>query len=258
MDPMPGAALAAPIRVRALSSTDEVDSLSGSDLSDLFNPFLGHFMREVLGGGGEVLVTGDGPNVTGILTFNAAERVASIFARERAVAEVLFSQREHLTVFSDFALSPGAETYQVYSTELPEWDGSHRFSHPVRAAVEADRVAILRFMQEMYGRVEESWLQSLPRPGEPCFLVEVEGQLAGVGWASVVNRNGRLHSLSVHPRYRRMHVGTDLWYARMLWTQQAGADRVLCEIADHNLASRAIATTGGMRPIGQIFHSRRP
>ena len=244
--------------VRTLIAVEEVDSLSVPDLSDYFNPFLQHFMKEALRAGGEAVVSLDGGEVNGIFTFDVVEKVGSIFARDRWVAEGLFRRRDRLAIFSDFSFAPGAEAYQIFSVELSGPDVPHRFVHRVRVADESDRTPILRLIREMYGPTEESWLRSIPRAEEPCFLVEVGDQLAGVGWASVVNGHGRLHALSVGPRYRRMGVGTDLWHARMMWIRGAGARRVICEIAEHNAPSRSIAVAGGMRPVGTIFLSHRP
>jgi RimJ/RimL family protein N-acetyltransferase len=243
--------------VHEVAEVEEVDSLSIGDLSDFFDPFLVHFMKEALRGGGEVLVSTEGPYVSGIFTYDDDEKVGSIFARDRSVAETLFRRRAPLAAFSDFALAPGAEAYDIFGAEHPAWNVPHRFAHGVRLADAADRAPILQLMREMYGRIEEGWIRSIPRPEEPCFLVEVNGHVAGVAWASVLNRHGRLHALSVRPGYRQMGVGTDLWFARMLWAREAGAGRVICEIAEHNVPSRAIAVKGGMQPIGRIYLSQR-
>jgi GNAT superfamily N-acetyltransferase len=244
--------------IRALTRVDEVESLSLSDLSDFFNPFLAQFMRDALRAGGEVLVSIEGNTVRGIFTYDDVEQVASIFSRDRLVAETLSLQRHNIGIFSDFTFGPGAEVYHIFATELSEPSVPHRFAHRVRIADVDDRGSILELMREMYGRIREGWLRSIPREEEPCFVATVGPEIAGVGWASVANGHARLHALSVRPGYRRMGIGTDLLHARLLWAREAGARHAICEISEHNIPSRAIASAGGMRPIGQILYSRRP
>ncbi len=126
-------------------------------------------------------------------------------------------------MFSDFELEPRSEVYQIYAADHPAWSSVHRFAHPVRVVGASDRSEVVELMMEVYGRVDERWLGSFRSGREECFAVDGGGGLAGVGWASVVNGHGRLHSLSVRARYRRTGVGRDLFYARMGWTRQAEA-----------------------------------
>jgi len=243
--------------LRTVTRPDELDSLALRDLSDFFNPFLPHFMREALRCGGEVCVSVAGSEVDGILLYHDVEKLASIFTRDRAVAERFFQLRDPVGVYSEFELSPRSGVFDIYAAEHPSWNGSRRFAHPVRVAQSSDLEPILALMKEVYGRVDERWLESFPRGAEACFVVDGSDELAGAAWAAVANGHGRLHSLTVRPRYRRTGVGTDLWYARMWWTRRAGAGPVLTEIADQNLPSRAIAEAGGMRRLGRIYQSRR-
>ena len=123
----------------------------------------------------------------------------------------------------------------------------------VRTIREEDRTAVARLLVEQFGPVDPRWLGSMPPAGEKGFAVEVAGQIAGVGWVSLVNGQGRLHSLSVRPGYRRLGVGTDLWQARVLWSRASGAGRVITEVSEQNLPSLAIAAQGGMRNAGRMF-----
>lgn len=241
-------------RVRRL---DDFTGRDFGDLSDFFNPFLTHFVREALRGGGQVWGSCPGPVVDGLLVYNVVERVGSIFTRDRSIAETLFGVPDHLALFSDFRLGNRTETYWILAADLPLPGPPHRFTHPVRIAREGDGPSIVRLMKEMYGRIDTSWLQFPASPGEECLLVEVAGEIAGAAWVSVVDRHARLHSLSVRPRYRRMRVGTDLWHARLLRAERAGARHVITEIAEANAASLAIATAGGMHRVGQVELSYR-
>jgi GNAT superfamily N-acetyltransferase len=244
-------------RVVAINTLAEAGQLKFGDLSAYFNPFLDHFVREALRGKGEVWVAQEGSTVGGLLIYNVEEKVGSIFARHEAQADTLFALHDPAAIFSEFPLGAKPETYHVYAAELPSTRGPHRFAHKVRMAREEDQPSIVRMMREMYGGIDTSWLQTIPRGSERCFVVPVAGEIAGAGWVSVVNGHGRLHSLSVRPRYRRAGIGTDLWHARMMWAARAGARQVLSEISEHNVDSSAIATAGGMHRVGRLFLSVR-
>jgi GNAT superfamily N-acetyltransferase len=243
--------------VRRLHIVEEVDALPIGDLSDFFNPFLRRFSRDALSAGGEVFVSPAHGESRGLYTVDPVERVAAIFTREREIAETFFVLHDNLSVYSDFPLASAAETFDVLALEVPNWSPTHRFAHPVRMATAEDRPRLLQLLSELYGRIEESWLQAMPRDDEPCFVVEVGSELAGAGWASVVDGHARLHTLSVRPTYRRLGIGADLWHARILWSREVGAESVICEISTRNLPSRRIALSGGMRPVGRIYRSQR-
>jgi GNAT superfamily N-acetyltransferase len=244
--------------VRAVVRSDDVDSIPLGDLSEFFDPFLRHFMKEALRCDGEVYASTSHGQVDGIFLYHDVEKEASIFTRSRPVAEVLHRIRPQVAVFSDFELEAGSEVYQIYAADPSTWSKDHRFVHPVRAAEPGDRSSVKALLEEVYGRVDERWLEPFPSAGEErCFVVDGGSELAGVGWVAIVNGCGRLHSLSVRPRYRRTGVGRDLFYARMSWSRRAGASRVISEISEENLASRALAESGGMWPIGRIFRSLR-
>lgn len=243
---------ASQVEDRRITRLDRPPGDGFGDLSDFFNPFLTHFVREAFRGGGQVWVSRSGSIVDGLLVYNVVERVGSIFTRRRAVAESLFRVPDHLALFSDFPIGNRSETFWVLGSELPPPGPTHRYTHPVRIAREADGPAVRRMMKEMYGRIDTSWLEVPSTEGEECLLVEVAGEVAGAGWVSVVDGHARLHSLSVRPRYRRMRVGTDLWHARVFLAMRAGASRVITEIADQNFASLAIATAGGMHRVGRV------
>ena len=257
MDPQLGPSLSSGFEIKAVTELGEARQLVFGDLSDSFNPFLPRFVREALLGGGEVWVSREDSAANGLLLYNVIEKVGSIFTRDARVARRLFEVKAAGAFFSEFSLSTKAEMYPVFAVEPAERADSHPFTHPVRMARRSDHPAIIRMLNEMYGPIDTRWLQVASREEERCFVVDLAGEIAGVGWVSVVGAYGRLHSLSVRPHYRRIGIGTDLWHARILWAQGAGARRIISEISEHNVASLAIARAGGMRRIGQQFLSHK-
>ena len=235
--------------------SDAVDALPIGDLSRFFNPFLRHFMREALRSGGEVQVSAPGGTVDGIFLYHPLEREGSIFTRARRIAESFVRPSAEVAVYWDEPLAAGAEPFAIYSGQPAESSPPHRFAHPVRVARPEDGPAILGLMQRVYGRVDARWIETARPPEELAFVVELEGQIVGVGWANSVGRFGRLHSLTVAPEFRRIGVGSDLFRARVEWLRAAGVTQVISEIAERNVASRRIADAGGLEPIGRIFRS---
>jgi GNAT superfamily N-acetyltransferase len=245
-------------RIRSITSPEELSELHLGDLSDWFNPFLEHFMAESLRCGGEVAVAESGSRLTGIYLFSPAERIASVFTRSPEIADAFRRRREGGSMYTPFAPARGAETYLIYSRQGPPPADRAGFAHGIRIAVRSDLPRVTELLGEVYGEVDARWIETMPAATERCFLAEVDGALAGVAWASLVHDAGRLHSLSVRPRFRRLGIGWELFRARRLWLGAAGAARVLSEIAERNGPSRRIAERGGMAVIGQIYRLDPP
>jgi len=231
----------------------DVPGLVGADLSPWFNPFLPHFVYETLRCGGEVWCVRDGESLAGLTLHDPAENVTSVFTRKRALAEERVGTRETRAVYSDFRFDGPAECYGIYTGPVGPAGPAHRFRHAVRPVREEDLSPVADLMREVEGNVDDRWFRGVLDTPEAGFLIEVGSRLAGVGWVAVLGRRARLHSLAVRPMYRHLGLGADLLFARLLWAQRAGASEVLSEIADRNVASRAIAESGGMRRVGEIF-----
>jgi RimJ/RimL family protein N-acetyltransferase len=244
--------------IRQITDLRETERSTFGDLSDFFNPYLRRFARDTVRGRGQVWVSETGSSVDGLLCYSPAEKVGSIFTRDHSVAQALFALADFPAIFSDFPLTARSERFHILSIELPQGLQPHRFTHPVRLARATDQPSIFRMLEEMYGPFDHVAFDPSLHAGEKCFLVEIEEEIAGVGWVSREDGLGRLHSLSVRPRYRRLHVGTDVWHARMQWSLETGLRRVFSEVWENNTASLAIAEAGGMRRVGQIILSYRP
>lgn len=244
--------------LRSVTTPAEVAALPASDLSPWFNPFLSHFMRDVLRVGGEVIVAQGSQSVEGILLLVPTERLGSIFTRSPELATRLMGLRRGLGVFTDHLMTPAGEPYIILQRELTGAALTHRFHHPVRRLGPSDRTEANSLMREVHGSVDERWFQDTGPPHEAGFGVEMEGKLVGLAWATVAGRHGRLHSLAVRPGYRRVGVGLDLLIARLLWLRAVGATEAICEIAAANAASLKVADKGGFAPVGRLYLYDRP
>ncbi len=239
--------------VRVVTGPAEVEGLEGARLSEWFGELLPHFARETLRCGGEVALAPREGATEGVGLFSPGEQVTSLFSRSVAVAAALRGRHPDASAFADFPLAPGAERYLVLSAEPTGLRPDRPLAFPVRPAGARDEPAILSLIRTVHGRVDERWFDPSRPPAERCFVVELDGELAGAGCTTLVGSTGRLHSLSVHPRFRRLGIGTDLVRARLWFLFAAGARRVYSEIAERNAPSRAIAARVGLRPVGALF-----
>ena len=237
-------------------ASGSVEGLDRADLSLWLNPFLPHFVREAQRCGGEVRVARAAGGVEAVSVSDPVERVATVFSRSRSTAERFVRERGPYGMYSDFSFEPTAERFDILTVSLGSDAPSFHLRHLVRPLRPEDARPVLELMREVYGAVNERWYDGLPNPFETGLLAEVDGRLAGVGWVSTVGSHARLHSLTVRAPYRRMGLGTDLLFARLLWAQRAGAEEALSEISDQNIGSQAIAARGGMRRVGQVYLHR--
>jgi len=227
--------------------------LADADLSPWFNPFLPHFVRETLRCGGSVRGVLEGEQWKALTLHDPAESITSVFSRVEALAEELVRNRGVTAAYSDFRLSGPSETYGVYTGTFVPPSIAHAFRHSVRLVATEDLPRVADLLREVQGSVDDRWFEGVGSTPETGFLIEIGDRLAGVAWVAVVGRYARLHSLAVRPKYRRLGLGTDLFFARLRWAERAGASLVLSEIADRNGGSRAIAEAGGMRRAGELF-----
>lgn len=237
-------------------SIGQGDELDEADLSPWFNPFLSHIARETRRCGGEVRVFREGGKVVGLTVSDPAERVATVFTRSRSIAETAVRGRGPYGMYSDFSFDAAAEPFAIFSTSLEGPPPPHRFRHRVRPFSSDDIPGVIDLMREVYGAVNERWFVGLPTNSEAGFVAEVNARLAGVAWLSRVGVYGRFYSLTVRAPYRRLGLGTDLLFARLLWARQAGVESVISEIAEENVGSQAVAALGGMRRVGEIYFHR--
>lgn len=240
---------------RGSMSTEEEDGAvpEWPDLSPWFNPFLPHFVRETERTGGRVRWVTERERLSAIVLDDPTERVSSIFSRSPGLARGLVAARGTWSAYSDFLFDGPHEAYRVYSISLTGSPSLHRFRHRVRPVGEPDIARVVDLVQEVHGRVDPRWFRSAPDSPETGFVVEVGPRLAGVGWVAVAGRSARLHSLAVRPAYRRLGIGSDLLFARLLWAASAGATEALSEIAEGNRPSCSVAEAGGMHSVGELY-----
>ncbi len=157
------------------------------------------------------------------------------------------------SIFAEMRTDNVNETYDIYTIDLENHPIVHSFRYEISIMDEEQTEEIERFMVSTQPRVNRKWVSVASRNGEKCFMVRLGNEIAGVAWLSIVNHIGRVHSLHVKSRYRRMGIRLDLLYARLLWLKSKHARSAFSEISRNNSSSSRIAMKAQMKISGQIF-----
>jgi ribosomal protein S18 acetylase RimI-like enzyme len=223
-----------------------------------FEPYLHYFVKEILETGGEAYVSraSDGA-VSGLFIYDKAEKTGTIFTRSREIFDHFYELRPFNFLYSEMRTELEAEAYDIYTIDLEKSPIVHRFSHEVSVAEDGYADEIEQFMVSTHPGINRRWVKVALKNGDRCFVVRLGKEIAGLGWLSFVNGLGRIHSLFVRPQFRRMGMGEDILYARLLWLKSNHARSAFSEISRYNSPSSRVAMKGRMSPSGQIFQYSR-
>ena len=241
------------MKVSQIWNTSDIDFVFPSGLS-FFEPYLQYFIKEILEIGGEAYVsrTSEG-TVSGIFIYDDYEKLGTIYTRSREVFDYFYGLKPFNFLFAEMRTEVDNEIYDIYTINLENFAIIHRFSHEISIAEEGHMDEIEQFMVSTHPRINRRWVNVALKNGDKCFIVRLNNEVAGLGWLSIVNRIGRLHSLYVKPQFRRIGIGEDILHARLLWLKLKHARSAFSEISRYNLSSSRIAMKGHMRVSGQVF-----
>jgi ribosomal protein S18 acetylase RimI-like enzyme len=218
-----------------------------------FEPYLHYYIRQIIRIGGEAYVsrTTDG-NISGVFIYDNSEKTGTVFTRSREAFDHFYKSKPFDSLFAEIRTEHECETYDIYTVNLsPVFD--HAFRYEISVAEDDQMDDIERFMRMAHPEMNRRWVRVALNDGEKCFFVRLADEIAGLGWLSIVNGIGRFHSLYVKPRFRRIGIGEDLLYARLLWLKTKHTRSAFSEISRDNLESSKIAVKGRMSVSGQIF-----
>jgi len=241
------------IGVYKLSSASDIGLVIPDGFS-FFGPYLQHFTKEIIEIGGEAYVSRDfDDKITGIFIYDDFEKIGTIYTRSREVFDYFYGLKPFYFLFAELSTELESEIYDIYTIDLRNHDVVHRFSHEISMADEEQVDEIERFMTLAYPRMSRRWVKAVLKNGDKCFVVRLGSEIAGLGWASFVNGIGRIHSLFVRPQFRRLSIGEDILYARLMWLKSNHARSAFSEISRYNSPSSRIALKARMRVSGQVF-----
>lgn len=120
------------------------------------------------------------------------------------------------------------------------------------------RLAALRDAPEAFGstlEVAQGWVDDVWRQQVadlPTFIARVDGVDVGIVRGAAVRSSTDAHLISmwVSPALRGRRVGEQLVAAVMKWARDAGFNRLLLDVADHNTAAIALYERLDFRPTG--------
>ena len=241
------------MKVSKLSSEFDIDFVFPDGFS-FFEPYLQYFIREVLEIGGEAYVsrTSD-DNVSGIFIYDDFEKVGTVYTRSREVFDYFYGLKPFDFLFSELETEIDREIYDIYTIGLENHGIVHWFSYEISISDREQIDEIERFMILAYPGMNKRWVRVALKNGDRCFFVRLGSEIAGLGWVSLVERIGRIHSLFVKPQFRRLGIGEDILYARLMWLKSKHTRSAFLETSRYNSPSLRIAMKAGMRVRGQVF-----
>jgi GNAT superfamily N-acetyltransferase len=234
-------------------NTCDIDFVFPNGFS-FFEPYLQYFVREILGIDGEAYAatTPEGV-VSGVFLYDDSEKTGTIYTRSRRVFDYFYRLRPFDFLFAEMKTEHESEIYDIYRVDIGSLAIDRRFSHEISIAGPEDACEIEQFMVSTHPGANRKWVGVALDDGDKCFIVRLGKEIAGLGWLSIVEGIGRLHSLYVKPQFRRIGIGEDILYARLLWLKSKGAHSAFSEISRHNSPSSRIALKGQMTACGEIF-----
>ncbi len=219
-----------------------------------FEPYLEYHVREILEIGGEAYLarTSEGA-VSGLFIYDNFEKGGTIYATSREIFDYFYGLKDFNFLFSEMKTEHKNEIYDIYNINIAHLAIDHRFSYEISSVDNVDEDELEQFMSSTHPGMNRKWVKAALKNGERCFIVRLSTEIAGVGWAFVVNGVGRLHSLYVKPQYRRKGIGEDILNARLLWLKAKGANSVFTEISRFNVPSSNNVGKAQMKVSGQVF-----
>jgi ribosomal protein S18 acetylase RimI-like enzyme len=241
------------MKVSEISSASDINLVFPDGFS-FFEPYLRYFIVEVLEIGGEAYVSrASDDNISGIFTYDDFEKIGTVYTRSRKVFDYFYGLKPFDFLFAELRTGVENEIYDIYTIDLESQNIIHRFSHEISMADEGQISEIERFMALAHPGMNRKWVRVAMKNGDKCFVVRLGSEIAGLGWVSFVNSIGRIHSLFVKSQFRRLGIGEDILYARLLWLKSKHAHLAFSEISRCNSSCSRIALKAQMMACGQVF-----
>ena len=241
------------MHVSQINNASDIDFVFPVNFS-FFEPYLHYHIKEILEIGGEAYVsrTFDG-TISGIFIYDDFEKGGTIYTRSREVFDHFYGLKKFNFLFSEMKTELENEIYDIYTIDVENLALAHRFSFEISTIDKLNEIEIEQFMSSTHPGINKKWVRIALKNGERCYIVRLSKEIAGLGWVSLVNGIGRLHSLYVKPQYRRIGIGEDILNARLLWLKANNARSVFTEISRYNIPSSNNVMKAKMKLSGQVF-----
>jgi ribosomal protein S18 acetylase RimI-like enzyme len=239
--------------VTQIKAASEIDFAFPADLS-FFAPYLPLNIKETLEVGGEAHIAKTQDDiVSGVFIFDNFEKVGTIYTRSRQVFDFFYGLKQFNYLFSELETELEKEIYDVYTKDMAHFSLGHGFTYEISHMDRGNISGVEQFMLQTHRGINPRWVSVAFKNGERCLTVRLSDEIVGVGWVSLVNGIGRLHSLYVKPQYRRMGMGEDILNARLFWLKANQACSVFTEVSRLNVPSANNILKAGLKVSGQVF-----
>ena len=219
-----------------------------------FEPYLNYHIKEILEIGGEAYVSRTSEGTTsGIFIYDDFEKGGTIYTRSREVFDYFYGLKQFNFLFSEMKTELENEIYDIYTIDIEHLALAHRFSYEISTMDNENVSEIEQFISSTHPGINKKWVKVALKNGDRCYIVRLSNEIAGLGWVSLVNGIGRLHSLYVKPQYRRIGMGEDILNARLLWLKSNHANSAFTEISHYNIPSSNNVMKAQMKVSGQVF-----
>lgn len=245
------------IKVSRITKRSDEDLSFAENLS-FFRPYLHHWIRETLEVGGEVYVSKTSEDiVSGLFLYDNFEKTGTICTRSKEVFDYFYQLRPFNSLYAEISTDHPREVYDIYTLDLEQNEPAHTFNHEI-SVEEQNSSELGEFMVLTHPGINRKWVDVALRNGDRCVTIRLGDEMAAIGWVSLVKSFGRLYSVYVKPRFRRMGMGLDLVYARLLWLNSRRARTAFSEISPSNVPSSRISMRAGMKPSRQVYEYFNP
>jgi len=239
--------------ISQILSSSDTDYVFPNNFS-FFEPYLKYHIRETLEIGG-VAYASKTPEqmISGIFIYDDFEKGGTIYTRSREVFDYFYELKPFNFLFSEMKTEHENEIYDLYTIDIQRVAIDHKFSYELSVADMENLAELEQFMSLTHPGLNKKWVKVALRNGERCFVVKLSNEIAGLGWVSLVNGVGRLHSLYVKNQFRRMGIGEDILNARLFWLKSNHAYSAFTEISRFNVPSANNVMKAQMKVSGEIF-----
>ena len=219
-----------------------------------FDPFIKQFMRETLDVGGTVQIALDENKTANcVFIFDPLENTGTVFTKSKALFMQCIENVSNCNIFCELPDEIENEIFSILELDILGSSLNHSFSNEIKMLGKNEIEQVITAMNHIFPGMNQRWIGSAMRNGDICFASLSGTDVTGIGWCSITENIGHLISLGVLPRYRKLGIGTDLLYARLIWMKELGVSKVFSEISDNNTPSRKIADKAGFLETGKIY-----
>jgi GNAT superfamily N-acetyltransferase len=243
-----------PIGVESIERIHKGTNLEFNSDFSFFAPHIKHQINETLAIGGEAYVAwSKNQTIAGLFIFDGHERVGTIYTKSKEIFEYFFESAPDSYIYSELDVGQPCETFDIWAIEAKDFPTAHIFKYEVKIAEESDLQDIAKFLEEEHPYMNPKWVKIAYENGGKFFTVRIARQIAGLGWATLVNGVGRMNDVYVLRKFRNNGIAKDILHARFMWLKAHGAKWSFSEVLSSNKTMARIAEKEGLKVVGHIY-----